>query len=267
MLNRVEQVSQWQDRDLMDIETDHGNIFYDSVDPDTREQINLDQLQDLPMLDDTGAQIHIYTEDGFRIQRRLAGFGPDIHPHGVLLNLRDVGLLFKSEEWDTPFSVYPQAGLVTVGHIQAEGLVAPYLPLLDKLNTKVRVQDDDEMSDNDSDMPTHAPIIGIACQAYNSLMHNARGRGAQHHDAQRGLVTAALAGGYAKSDDNVRKARYLQNHCSNHLPHLEFKEKIANNNDKPLDCSLCFENTFVIHMDQLKPMYHDGGFVFYFAFF
>jgi len=249
---------------LLDIETDHGHIFYDGVDPDTRQQINIDQLHDLPMLDETGAQIHIYTEDGFRIQRRLAGFRPDVHPHGVLLNLRDIGLLFKSEESDTSFSVFPQAGLVTAGHIQAEGLVAPYLPFLDKLNAKVRVQDDDQMSDDDSDTPTLAPIVGIACQAYNSLMHNTRGRSAQHHDAQRGLVTAALAGGFAKSDANIRKARQLQNLCSNRLPHLEFKEKIANNNDKPLDCSLRFENTFVIRMDQLKPMYHDGGFVSYF---
>jgi hypothetical protein len=262
ILHRVEEVSRWQECSLEDIENDHGNIFYDSPDPDTREQIHLNELNNLPMLDDTGAQIHIYTEDGFRIQRRLAGFGPNVRPHGVLLNLRDVGLLFKSEESDTPFSVFPQAGLVTVGHIQAEGLVSPYAPLLQKLNSKVRVQDEEDHSNNDSDLSTNVPIIGIACQAYNALMHNTRGRTAQHHDAQRGLVTAALAGGYAKSDSNVRKARTLQNQCRTRLPHLEFKEKIANNNDQPLDCSLRFENTFVIHMDQLNPVYHDGGFVF-----
>lgn len=267
ILHRVEEVSQWQDRDIMDIRNDHGDILYDSVDPDTREEIHLDRLNDLPMLDETGDQIHLYTEDGFRIQRRLAGFALDVHPHGVLLNLRDIGLLFKSEESDTPFSVFPQAGLVTVGHIQAEGLVTPYLPLLQKLNSKVKVQDDDHMSDDDLDMPTCAPIVGIACQAYNALMHNTRGRTAQHHDAQRGLVTAALAGGYAKSDGNVRKARVLQSQCRNRLPHLEFKEKIANNNDRPLDCSLRFENTFIIHMDQLNPIYHDGGFVFSFSLF
>lgn len=210
ILHRVEEVSQWQDRDIMDIRNDHGDILYDSVDPDTREEIHLDRLNDLPMLDETGDQIHLYTEDGFRIQRRLAGFALDVHPHGVLLNLRDIGLLFKSEESDTPFSVFPQAGLVTVGHIQAEGLVTPYLPLLQKLNSKVKVQDDDHMSDDDLDMPTCAPIVGIACQAYNALMHNTRGRTAQHHDAQRGLVTAALAGGYAKSDGNVKKQEFYK---------------------------------------------------------
>ena len=260
VFHRVEEVSCWRDRDLLEIRNDHGDLFYDSIDTDTREEISFDQLHDLPMFDEAGNQIHIYTEDGFRIQRRLAGYRPDGLPHGVLLDLRDVGLLFKSEESETPFSVFPQAGLVTVGHIQAEGVTAPFLPLLQQLNSKVRVQDDDPMNDDDSD--SCAPIIGIACQAYNAVMHNTRGRRAQHHDAQRGLVTAALAGGFARTDSNIRKAKVLQHQCSQRLPHLEFKQKIANNNDEPLDCSLRFENTFVVHMDQLNHLYHDGGFVY-----
>ena len=263
--HRVEEVSCWRDRDLTEIRNDHGRLFYDSIDPDTREEITFNQLIDLPMFDEDGNQIHIYTEDGFRIQRRLAGYRRDVHPHGVLLDLRDVGLLFKSEESDTPFAVFPQAGLVTVGHIQAEGLVAPFLPLLHQLNSKVGTQDDDHMGEDNLDIATQrTPIIGIACQAYNSVMHNTRGRRAQHHDAQRGLVTAALAGGFAKTDGNIRKAKVLQTQCNNRLPHLEFKQKIANNNDQPLDCSLRFENTFVVHMDQLDPLYHDGGLVYYF---
>ncbi|KAF8326750.1 hypothetical protein F5887DRAFT_1084263 [Amanita rubescens] len=256
----VEEVTCWQNRDLNDIRIDHGDVFYDSLDPDTREQILLDQLDDLPMLDEAGGPIHIYTEDGFRIQRRLAGHNPDIHPHGVLLDLRDVGVLFKSEDSATPFTVYPQAGLVTAGHIQAEGLVAPYLPLLQQLNSKVRVPlEDDYMDGDDTEIATDAPIIGISCQAYNAVMHNTRGRCAQHHDAQRGLVTAALAGGFARTNANTRTARILQSQCKNRLPHLEFKQKIANNNDQPLDCSLRFENTFVVNMDRLNPLYHDGG--------
>jgi hypothetical protein len=219
------------------------------------------------MLDEAGSPVHIYTEDGFRIQRRLAGHNPNVHPHGVLLDLRDVGVLFKSEDSATPFTVYPQAGLVTAGHIQADGLVAPYLPLLQELNSKVRVPlDDNNMDADDPDMATDVPIIGISCQAYNAVMHNTRGRCAQHHDAQRGLVTAALAGGFARTISNTRTARILQTQCKNRLPHLEFKQKIANNNDHPLDCSLRFENTFVIHMDRLNPVYHDGGFVSYIAF-
>jgi len=266
--HRVEGVSCWQDRDLIDIRNDHGDLFYDSFDPNTREAINLNQLEDLPMLDEAGSPIHVYTEDGFRIQRRLAGHSQDVHPHGVLLDLRDIGVLFQSEDSATPLTVFPQAGLVTAGHIQAEGLVNSYLPLIQRLNSKVKVQDgDDNMNEDDLDGTTHAPIVGIACQAYNAVIHNTRGRCAQHHDAQRGLVTAALAGGYARSNANIKKARDFQNHCRNRLPHLEFKEKIANNHDRPLDCGLRFENTFVIDMDQLNPVYCEGGLVFYFDFY
>ena len=191
------------------------------------------------------------------------------------MNLRHLDEIFLSDDLfsdfdptgqSTSYNVYPQAGLVNAGHFQADGLIAPFLPLLHQLNAQVQLQDSDAMiEDNplgatghDSQPPA---IIGVGCQGYNGVMHVTRGRCAQHHDAQRGLVTSALAGSWAKIPTNIQTARLKLAHCNIRLPHEEFKEKIENNADEPLDCSLRLENTCVVDLELLAPEYRNGGYV------
>jgi hypothetical protein len=244
-----------------------GNAFFDSYDPDLRHSLTIEDLGELPMLDEAGSEIPIYSKDGFRIHRRLGARSRGTRPHGILMDLYKLDELFLSDDLfgdsnpsgkSTTYSVYPQAGLVTAGHFQADGLVSAFWPLLEKLNSAVQLQAEDDSDDMADDDQLMAPIVGAGCQGYNALMHVTRGRCAQHHDAQRGIVTSALAGSWAKTNANSQKARSLILRCKNRLPHDEFNEKISTHAGEMLDCSLRLENTFNVDLDRLAPEYRSG---------
>lgn len=71
------------------------------------------------------------------------------------------------------------------------------------------------------------PIIPIASQAYNAVMHATCGRCAQHHDAQRGLITNILAGAWAVSQRSQQTAYELKSKFNSFHPHKEFHRKIS----------------------------------------
>lgn len=259
----VQEATGWMVRSIDNITSHHGENIFDHYDPNIRHPLNLHELRHIPLLNDDGTEKPIYSEHGYRIQRRFGTRSRNTRPHGVLMDLRHLDDLFVSGDLfsdSTSYNVYPQAGLVTAGHFQADGLMAAFLPLLNNLNEDIQLHDnpdeDDPLAVRDSLSP---PIIGMGCQGYNALMHATRGRCAQHHDAQRGLVTGALAGSWAKTPTDKQTAKSLLQKCKHRLPHLEFRQKIANNKDQPLDCSLRLENHFVIDMDRLDPRYRNGG--------
>lgn len=263
-------VTEWITRNSDEIEDMHRDGIFDSYDTETRNQVTSEELARLDLLDDLGMEIPIYSQDGYRIHRRLGARSHDTHPHGVLMNLRHLDEIFLPEDLfgdfdptgqSTSYNVYPQAGLVTAGHFQADGLISAFLPLLHQLNTQVELQGDAMIEDDPLSTTQPHPILGIGCQGYNAVMHVTRGRCAQHHDAQKGLVTSALAGSWAKTTVNLRKARSKMNACNNLLPHEEFREKIENDTEEPIDCSLRLENTYVVDLNCLAPQYRNGGYV------
>jgi hypothetical protein len=265
MCRRVEEVDHWIELPIYDIQQSYGDRFFDGC----GNPLNIDDLEEMPILDDAGFEIPIYADGGYQIQRRLGAHDPNVRPHGVLMNLYDIDKLihpaaelenYCTESLATAYTVYPQAGLVTAGHFQANGLIAPFVPLLEGLNKEVQIQGDNYDEDANA-----VPIIGVGCQGYNALLHATRGRCAQHHDAQRGLVTGALAGLWAKTTSNKNKAKTLQIQCTNRLPHIEFQKKISNDDAErpPLDCSLRLENTFVVHMERLAAEHRNGRYVKY----
>lgn len=253
-----------------DIIATHGDEIYGGPIPEDSQSLDYQDLQDLNILDDDGWEIPIYNQEGYRIERRLATHLPDTERHGILVDLRNLDDLFHSDEvfglgdGTTSYCVYPQAGLVTAGHFQAKGLISGFRPLLQKLNEVVKVveSNEDDFQSMDGNNNNANPIIGVGCQAYNSLTHATRGRCAQHHDAQRGVVTATLAGAWAKTSANIRKATSLRNECRHRLPHMEFREKISKSGfNDPIDCSMRVENTFIVEMDLLAETYRDGWYV------
>ena len=266
----VRQTTGWTIRTIDDIINHHGSDIFDHYDPNIRRQLSRNRLTIFPLLNDDGTERPIYTELGYRIQRRFGTRSHSIRPLGVLMDLRHLDHLFLSDDlvndFDSDavspsFDVYPQAGLVTAGHFQADGLMPAFIPLLHKLNSDIQLDAndldvDDPFGPQDSLPP---PIIGVGCQGYNAVMHATRGRCAQHHDAQRGLVTGALSASWANTPLHKLKARSLIQQCNHRLPHVEFRTKISNNNDDPLDCSLRLENTFVIDMQRLHPEYRNGA--------
>ena len=256
----VREATGWEVREIDDIIEDHGDDIFTHYNQNIRRQLDRGDLSDYPLLKPDGTENPIYTQDGYRIQRRYGTRSRNTLPHGVLMDLRHLDQLFLPDDElfssSPSFTVYPQGGLVTAGHFQADGLLCAFTPHIAKLNSDIQAQANVHFPMQDLLYP---PIVGMGCQGYNAVMHATRGRCAQHHDAQRGLVTAALAGSWANSQSHKQHARSLIQQCNRRLPHAEFRQKISNQNDHPLDCSIRLENTFSIEIERLQPKYMDGA--------
>lgn len=216
----------------------------------------------MDILDSSDLEIPIYCNKGFTIPRRIPRFSRNTRPHGVLMDLRCVKELFQTpweeddidlglddeeneDSQETTCYTYPQAGLKVAGHFQAGGLMKKFNPFIKAVNRDLIEDDDDESQ----------IVSGIACQGYNAVMHSTRGNSAQHHDAQLGLITGALAGSWAKGASVERTAHRLSERCSRQLPHASFAEKIEN--DLILR-DLRLENVFCIDVQALKAEYQNG---------
>lgn len=241
--------------------------IFTSMEPTTRVHLTLDELMNMPMMDEDGDEIPIYCDKGYIIPRRIPCFSRNTPAHGLLLNLRTVKELFdggfdddEGLDWDDEDDrhittyVYPQAGLKTVGHFQANGIMRPFKPFLAEVNA---VLVDDNQSDDGNGMSERVPKIvhGIASQGYNGVMHSTRGHSAQHHDAQLGIITAALAGSWAQGETNKRVAREFQEQCAHQLPHQAFEEKIKNPN---IIRDLRLENVYYLNVKKMRESDRTG---------
>ena len=256
-----------------DIIEEYQDGIFTTPYPDSREEIDPQDLDDIPLVSDEGLDIPLYSLDGFQIQRKTASFRRDVKPHGVLVDLQqtkklftnDIDELFEEEPCTTDFTVYPQAGLKSVGHFQAKGLVAGCYPLIKRINKLLEQPfrddddgplDDDDDDDDDDDELVNRPVIqGIASQGYNALTHYTRGRTAQHHEVQVGQVTGALAGMFATTPQHTNLCRRLIRTCEQALPHQAFSEKVQS---AAISTDLRLENVYCIDMKALRPEKRNG---------
>jgi hypothetical protein len=239
------------------------------MDPATRHHLTLEDLANTDMLDADGNEIPIYCAMGYRIPRRIPCFSKNTPAHGVLLNLITVKEMFEANvyddeglQWDEdedPITVcvYPQAGLKTAGHFQANGIMRPFKRFLGEVNeTLSDLPHDDE---DNSLLDRGPPIVSaVASQGYNGVMHSTRGHSAQHHDAQLGIITAALAGSWAVGESAKRVAREFVDRCSHQLPHKAFEEKIKNKN---IIRDLRLENVYYVDVQRMREMDRNGRYV------
>lgn len=73
------------------------------------------------------------------------------------------------------------AGLKTIGHIQAKGIMTPFMEKLKELNRRLK----ERYSHNDNEeniaaelLTGYAPLVeGVSCQGYNMLSHRVRTQG------------------------------------------------------------------------------------------
>jgi hypothetical protein len=242
--------STWEDLDVNELWMSHEDGLFTSHDPNHRQQLTLEELLELAMEDEDGKEIRIYNSQGFYIQRRLGHVSQK--PLGVLANISSVNELFRPQYNDDTIYpqglpgphnpsiyVYPQAGLRSAGHFQASGLISSFYPHIEDLNQRLR----DNLNPHGG-----TPIMGIASQGYNSVMHSTRGHGVQHHEAQQGLVTAAMGGRFTTTKMKDRSRQFV-NTCNNSLPHKRFDLKINNN---ALQRDLRLENIYVIDITALR---------------
>jgi hypothetical protein len=249
---------------------EYGNELYTAPVPGPRRQrIQQQDLEDMPLLDEAGQEIPLYTNNGYQIERRLAGHSEGTNPHGVLMDLRHLNVLFHEDRIEDDYEdlddgielspvkyyVYPQAGLVTAGHFQANGLMTNFQKRVNILNSRIHEELDAEHI-VDAEQSQGVAIRGIGCQGYNAVMHCTRGLGSQHHDAQKGYVTGALSGAWARNDASMETiARRMQQRCEHQLPYETFDRKIDN---LDIDRDLRLENVYSIDVLALPQAGRNG---------
>jgi hypothetical protein len=182
------------------------------------------------------------------------------------MDLRNVHALFNSDSQlnsaaddndevfgeDSAFvqvDAYPLAFLRTAGNFQASSIPQCFLPTLAGINRSVRRDpnqapqgsddsDDDHMSvdqDEDSNQVGGAPVVKpVACQFYNYIAHRTATRAGRHY-SQQGTVTAALAGAFASTSKDKKRASELQSYCDRSLPSNRFHQNISID-DCPTSC-------------------------------
>jgi hypothetical protein len=147
---------------------------------------------------------------------------------------------------------YPICFLRSAGNIQASGVPNCFLPLLANINQSIRDNPNNPPhhihnnlnSDDDSDMDDQDPIPPlqggqevlkpVASQFYNYIAHRTATRSGKHLAAQ-GTVTAAIAGAFAQTPKDRRKAKELLDYCETALPSDRFKNLI-DIHDCPSSC-------------------------------
>jgi hypothetical protein len=274
----------WRPIDQRRIRAQHRKL-YDSYDPDMHDEVDLDALE---LVDQsTGLEIPIYNSAGFRVPHRAGVASQISHRHGLLMDLHKIGQLFeRSEHADldlddgdnvsppTSYDIFPQAFLKSYGHFQASGLVHGFHKIITDVNRSVgqpvQITDNDgddyvaDSQDEDTAIAEatrfRAAVAAVASQGYNELVHRTRGHGGHQHDAQLGLVTAALAGSYARTTTAIAKRERLRTHCDIDLPHERFAHKIESD---VTNCDFRLENIYTIDISTLRPSAQTGRSVVY----
>ena len=146
---RILRVHQWTDKDPDEILETYP-IVYSHSNP--RERVAIENLHNLPMLDDDGNEILIFDVEGQRIPRRTAVGNST--PMGVLAKLRGLdeflpgygGTHYQNYDSHVPsmkkkptYYVYPQAGTMDYGHIQSHIIPDVLLPHIRDINKRVSV--------------------------------------------------------------------------------------------------------------------------------
>jgi len=138
---------------------------------------------------------------------------------------------------------YPLAFLRTAGNFQASSIPQCFLPTLARINQSVRqdpnrphnnsddsdddymVVDEDE-DENEDELGRASVVKPVACQFYNYIAHRTATRAGRHY-SQQGTVTAALAGGFASTSKDKKRASELQSYCDISLPSDRFHQNIS----------------------------------------
>jgi hypothetical protein len=148
-------VKEWEPIPSAEIVADNSDI-YDHWDPQQRKRI--EDLENVPLLDDNGNEVNIFGSDGRRIARRNArgdeGDEDADQPLGVLVDLRCLDDFFfgetdDEEDSDTAgevepnnfagrkYYVYPQAGTLHYGHVQSRVIPNVLDQYVQRLNDRI----------------------------------------------------------------------------------------------------------------------------------
>jgi hypothetical protein len=220
--------------------------------------------QDLETLD---ADARIFSDEGVEISRCLHWYqDKQRNPCGALVDFRHLYTLFEGDAnldyaragpsaTESSYFAYPQAGLMTAGHLQAKSLVSEFYPLLERINTRVLGIQGEGSDDELLVEAPKWPVYGVSCQIYNAVMHHTRGIGSQHHEVARGEVSGALGGQCVPKTALSKKASDLLKGCRYMLPHEAYKIKASN---PEVSKDLRVENVYWVDLDQFQEENRNG---------
>ncbi|KAI0056697.1 hypothetical protein BV25DRAFT_1842115 [Artomyces pyxidatus] len=281
-------VESWVDIPDNEILAEYPDVY---TEPDTDEREAIEDLATYPRMDNDGREVPIYTQDGYKIPRRVPGIDQNAHPCSILFDLPELGRRFANvESYDADVvdrelsgirsecfgrnrgypevSVYPLGLLGSFGNMQATGAFPPFDTELRSLCQDIRQRRGNPDGDSDEDLNDEEDLDGmedvlaieaISMQGYNMLSHRTRDS-AKFHEAQLGLTGGAAAGTYANSATAKRAALKLANKNLYTLPHDRFQHLIGDVAQVPRDIRL--ETVIVINMDGLRERHRTGSFLF-----
>jgi hypothetical protein len=264
---RFRQVDFWRDLDLDELPDPRQVPIFRT--PDCKENQRVDQLVDLPLLDDQQREINIYDDQGFRISRRKPIYRNTSLPCGLLIDLTQVRSLFQDpaalvfdmeneemheeEERNCDINVYPQAFLRRYGHFQADDVPLGFKKLLKGMNRNLAA---DPQSPN-------SVIHGVSCQGYNSIQHCLAQRSGGL-ELVHGYITAAVSGFSATDQASLKKFQKTLEVLLQALPYRRIEKKLCL--EEKLERSIRLEPIFVVDVQSIKEELQNGGFVFYSCF-
>lgn len=220
--------------DPRDILAKH-NVVYTSANVDDREPLGIVALTALPMYEDPLTRLYpvlIFSQAGGAIvrQRPVGGNGRCavlINLHETRSKYRELQFAAVDEQYRTiqsvdkaKYSIYPTAGLQTLGGVQSkDGVTAIMQNAIALVLAKIRP----ENPGMDADCRL---IFGICDNHYNNISHRMRSE-PQLQVATRGDLTQVLAGSH--SQDAKGKAKYLSKltACDNGFPLDALYEQLA----------------------------------------
>ena len=135
------------------------------------------------------------------------------------------------------YEAYPHAFLPNCGQWQARGVISSF----DKLLTPISEKTSKHGRGDDI-------VSAVSSQMYSTFTHRTR-ESTRMHIAQRGLLTATVAGAWATTPKGSTTFRNLYTQSNFSLPHLRLESQVKN----VTDTYLRFENVLRIHCDRMRP--------------
>ncbi|KAG2029409.1 hypothetical protein BDR03DRAFT_1018433 [Suillus americanus] len=263
-------VAEWRVVPVENILNAHEALYNKPDTDEAREQVD---LHNLPLLDENGFEINVYSDNGLRVPRRIPVLFSNC---GALLNLRSVHELFASEDNDegsarnsVPFYVYPMAFTGNLGNIQSRGLMTNFNRRFTLIDNAMRPRLPDDDGDENNFLVGDGPdyngennplrlgssvLHGISCQVYNELSHRVRDE-AKFHPVQLGMISTAMAGTTAKRIAGQRRWERRLGQCNVGLPHERFVDKVSGDAQPQ---ALRFENTYTLDVHRLSNDRQNG---------
>ena len=267
----------------------YGDEFYDSPHLVSRKRI--DNIADVPVLDDDGKEKLIYNIDGYRVVRRYPLIPDnDVTYCGILCNFDKCRELFiepdvmdfnddpgfdddmpmEGDDFDFTLDavdVDDDDGLPDVRpsrrqpkrDVTFRTFPAAFIHHMGQIQADgpiIPIKRKVYAINHDTRLrPGIGPVISCgAQQMYTSFAHYMR-ESARQHIAQRGILTGASAGAYAHNPATQSIASSIYNAVSAALPHTAIDYQMSSGKESFLRS----ENIFTINVHRLRNAIRNGG--------